>query len=165
MKIFRIVRGWTRSLRSSRIRAAFRSTSNPLRCPDNVLFAVLRGCVLRDSDFEQLQATAPLTASEALEIAAVDRGQGFMCVLHSRNPALLTALSESGFVPDADELGAVDWFGYRRNEREWLNAVAEFQPDWSRSFAAARRIARYGSADAVRFAREHHAPAQEPSGQ
>lgn len=52
---------------------------------DNIVFAVRCGFVLRQSDFERLQAHAPLGASEALGMAAVDRGQAFMCDLLSHN--------------------------------------------------------------------------------
>ena len=84
----------------------------------------------------------------------------------------MAALNEAGIVPTAAELGAVDWFGHRwpwfryeldGDTREWLDAVAPFQPDWSESIAAAKQIATHGSEMAVRFAREHRAPGFGPA--
>jgi hypothetical protein len=41
--------------------------------------------------------------------------------------------------------------------RQWLEAVAEFQPDWSKAFVATVSLKRLGP-DERAFAAAHHAP-------
>jgi hypothetical protein len=129
---------------------------------------------LRAGNIQLLRALAPVTREELelgpsmkywrcsfgprkiVKLAQIDRRLGITCALKSGDRAVLEAIRRAGFVPTAGELGAVDWFPMWR----WvgLDAIAEWQPDWSESSSAAASIKLSDSLPAMDLARQHHAP-------
>jgi hypothetical protein len=101
-----------------------------------------------------------LRPDEAVELARIDRRIGFTCALKSGDRAVVEAVRRAGFVPTAEELGAVDWCsGWGWVNREgYLESIAELQPDWSLSSSAAAAIEQSGLPRARDLARQHHAP-------
>jgi hypothetical protein len=122
----------------------------------DVIVVARRGCQVDVRRVQEFGRRSRIGREDAVELARIDRRLGFAAALLSVDRGVLEALGEAGLVPTAEELGAIDWFQVWR--RPGLDAIAAWQPDWSRSLQAAEFIKREGDDRARDLARLHRAP-------
>jgi hypothetical protein len=122
----------------------------------DVIVAAKRGCQIDVQDVWDFGRRSRIGREDAVELAGIDRRLGFTAALRSEDRRVLEALRGAGLVPTAEELGMINWFPVWR--RPGLDAIAALQPDWSRSFQAAKSIKTDGDARARGLARLHRAP-------
>jgi hypothetical protein len=122
----------------------------------DVVVAAGRGCQIDVQRVREFGRRVRIRPEDAVELARIDRRLGITCVLMSGDGEVLKEVREAGFVPPAEELGAIDWFSVWRGRG--LPAITAWQPDWSLSFQAAKSIKRDGDRTAWELAQQQRAP-------